>query len=116
MVPWMAATLLLWLYTELFEADSNKPKIGWIMAIMHTVTAPVYIAYIFIAILFIGLMGRRSMFSFVCVAAGLPIFAVAPLITGGAVLFVSLSPGDEQEGAAEGREGAGIGQERGGLG
>lgn len=112
MVPWVAATLLLWIYTELFEADANEPKVGWIMAILHTVSAPVYFAYIAIAILFIGLVGRRSMFSFCCVAAGLPVFAVVPLITGGAVLFTSLSPSDEQEeerGAGGGATGERIG-------
>lgn len=109
MIPWTAATILVWVYTEAFEADATEPKIGWVMAILHTASAAVYVAYIPLAILFIGLVGRRNMFSFCCVVAGLPVFAVVPMITGGALLFVSLSSSSEQEGDASGKGGTRIG-------
>lgn len=104
--PWIAATLLLWVYVEVFEQepadDTNKLKISWVMAILHTVSPLVYLTYILSAIVSIGLAGRRNLFSFCCLATGIPVFTLVPTITGVALLYVALSSGDKlQDGAAE---------------
>lgn len=105
-VPWTAATLLSWIYTEAFEPEPQtptEPKVGWVIAILQTTSVLLYFIYISFAILFIGMVGRRSMFSFCCLAAGIPIFAVVPLVAGGAILFTALSSKDgESSGTAKG--------------
>ncbi len=101
-VPWTVATILCWTYTEAFELDpknDDQPKTGWIIAILQSVSAVAYLVYIPCAVLFIGLVGRRSHFSFCCLVAGIPVFGAVPMVTGSVILFISLSAADEDGGA-----------------
>ena len=108
--PWLTATVLLWVYTEVFEPEpqgEEEIKIGYVMACIQSASIVLYITYIPFAIMCIGLIGRRSLFSFCCLAFGLPVFIVVPLVVGVAVFIVSLqSPsnettGDEDEGTGK---------------
>lgn len=99
------ATTLCWIYTEAFEEDPQPDddvqiKTGWIVAILQSVSAVVYLVYIPLAVMFIGMVGRRSLFSFCCLVAGLPVFGVVPIVTGGVILSFSPSAGDEENGGA----------------
>lgn len=97
--PWFAATMLAWIYTEIFEAepeDSSQPQIGWIVAILQSASALVYLVYIPFALLCIGIVGRRSIFSFCCLVAGILVFSVTPAVAGGIILFTALSADDDE--------------------
>lgn len=92
--PWFVAMILAWVYTEEFEPDPEdptQPKVGWIVAILQTVSGLIYLTYVLFLVAVIGMLGRRSMCSFCCLVAGVPVFVVAPLVVGGAILTTSLS-------------------------
>lgn len=97
-VPWIVATILTWIYTEAFEEtpeDTAQPKFGWVSAILQTASVMVYLVYIISAIFFIGIAGRRSIFSFCCLVMGIPVFAVAPIVVGGIILYTALTASDD---------------------
>lgn len=100
-LPWTVATILCWVFTETLEeepgsGDSVQIKPGWVVAILQSVSVFLYLAYITCAVMFIGMMGRRSVFSYCCLVAGVPVFAAVPLVSGGVLLFLSLMPADEE--------------------
>ena len=91
LAPWTVATILAWVYTEAFEEPpEDSSKLGWIGAILQTVSLVVYLVYIPVMVLFVGIAGRRSLFSFCCLVMGIPVFAVAPLVAGGVILSTAL--------------------------
>ena len=93
-LPWFVGVVLAWVYTEAFELDPEdpkQPKVGWIVAILQTSSGLVYLTYMPFLILVIGMAGRRSVCSFCCLVAGVPVFGVVPLVVGGAILATSLS-------------------------
>lgn len=109
-LPWSCAMILAWVYTEAFEAepqDPTQPKVGWIVAIVQTSSGLLYSTYILLLVLLIGMVGRKSMCSFCCLVAGIPVFVVAPLVVGGAILSTSLSSsggGGEESGSVKARD------------
>lgn len=91
--PWTVATILAWVYTEAFEEppdDLSRPKLGWVSAILQTVSLVVYLLYVPLMVLFIGIAGRRSLLSFCCLVVGVPVFTVAPMVAGGTILYTVL--------------------------
>ena len=89
-VPWCLATLFAWIYAELVaDAEGDNAKIGRLMAIIQTFSIVIYIFFIPFSLFCIGYLGRRSMWSFLCLVVGMVVFSVVPILTGGFILVTS---------------------------
>ena len=92
-VPWVAATLLAWVYAEVFHSPNDPPQLTLeqIFATLQSVSGILYLLYIPAALLCVGLVGRRSTFSYCCLVLGLPVFVAVPAVAGVGILVVTLT-------------------------
>lgn len=109
-LPWCVATILTWVYSEVFAATpnptNNQDENGsaestgtMVISIIQTCSMVGYILYIFFAMACIGFVGRRSLCSYCCLVVGIPTFTVIPVAAGSTLLVLALgSPSEKQAG------------------
>ena len=90
-LPWFMATLLAWVYTEVYEKDSSvseSPSLGYITALLQTSSCVVYMVFVCALLLCLGLIGRPDNHcAYCCLVSGIPVFCVVPIAAGSLVLI-----------------------------
>ena len=86
-LPWLTATILIWVYAELYDfsltgdVDDEDTEVARYMAIIQSVSAVVYLAYIVLAIIWLGVIGRPDETCVhCCLVMGVPIFCAVPVV------------------------------------
>ena len=81
--PWCAATILSWVYyDQCVRGGSCNSQLALSAAVIQTSSGLLYILFIPIAVMCIGMAGRRSSLSFCCLCSGILLFGVIPAVTG----------------------------------
>ena len=96
-LPWLLATIFVWVYTELYETQSeseegSSPRLGYVTALLQTLSVFVYIVFTLGGLLCIGIVGRPDdLWTYCCLVLGVPVFFTIPVASGILLLVSSLS-------------------------